>query len=76
MKKMQEYDGYKITPVEWGYYITIGSTAHNQMRTYEYDGACGTYDEVEDLLKTHSFGQVVDEYAKQFVYLECVEQIY
>ena len=56
--------------------MVISSTKHNQMRTYEYDGACGTHDEVEGFLKKHTFTEVVKEFAKQFVYLECVEEIY
>lgn len=76
MKKLQDYDGYMITPADWGYYITIGSTPHNVMITYEYDGACGTYEEVEDFLKTHTFEQVRKAYAEQYVYKECEEQIY
>lgn len=76
MKALKEYDGYKITPTEWGYYITIGSTKRNQMRTYEYDGACGSAEQVEAELKKYSFDEIVKRYREQFVYCECVEQIY
>lgn len=76
MKKLKDYDGYQITDANWGYYITLGSTKRNQMRTYEYDGACGTRDEVEDFLKKHTFNQIVKAFREQFVYLECVEEIY
>lgn len=76
MKKLKDYDGYKIVDTDWGYYITIGSTKDNQMRTYEYDGACGTHEEVEDFLKKHTFREVVSAYHDQWVYCECIEQIY
>ena len=76
MKKLKDYNGYRITPTEWGYYITIGDTKANRMITYEYDGACGTYDEVEKFLKENDFKTVVRAYHEQCVYCECVEQIY
>lgn len=76
MKKLKDYDGYKITPTEWGYYVAIASTKRNQFRTYEYDGACATLEQVEDELKKHSFDEIVKRYREQFVYCECVEQIY
>lgn len=76
MKKLKDYDGYQITDTNWGYYITLGSTKYNQMRTYEYDVACGTREEVEDFLKKHTFKEIVKAFREQFVYLECVEEIY
>ena len=75
MNKLKDYNGYRITDTDWGYYVVISSTKHNQMRTYEYDGACGTHDEVEDFLKKHTFTEVVKEFANMLVYLECVEEI-
>lgn len=76
MKKLKDYNGYRITPADWGYYITISDTKENRMITYEYDGACGTYDEVEKFLKENDFKTVVRAYREQCVYCECVEQIY
>lgn len=78
MKKLQDYDGYKLVKAAdgWGYYVTIGSTKANKMISYEYDGGCATYDELENYLKTHTFEQVVKDFREQFVYCECVEPIY
>ena len=39
MQKLKDYNGYRITPTDWGYYVVISDTKANQMRTYEYDGA-------------------------------------
>ena len=76
MNKLKNDNGYRITKAEWGYYITIASTKANQYRHYEYDGACGTLEEVEAYLKSHSFEEVVKDFRNQCVYCECVEQIY
>lgn len=76
MKALKDYDGYRVTPTEWGYYVTISSTKHNQFRTYEYDGACGNKEQVEAELKKYSFPEIVKRYREQCVYCECVEQIY
>lgn len=75
MKKYQDYNGYRITPAEWGYYVMISDEKANKMVTYEYDGNCGTYEEVEEFLKTHTFNEVVKAFKEQCVYCECVEQI-
>ena len=56
--------------------MAIASTKRNQFRSYEYDGACATLEQVEDELKKHSFDEIVKLYREQFVYCECVEQIY
>lgn len=74
MKKLKDYDGYKITPTDWGFYVGIASTKRNQFRTYEYSG--GKAEEVEAELKKYSFDEIVKRYREQFVYCECVEQIY
>lgn len=76
MQKLKDYNGYRITPTDWGYYVVISDTKANQMRTYEYDGACGTAESIEQELKSHSFSDMVKRYRDQFVYCECVEQIY
>ena len=76
MNKLKNYDGYKITETEWGYYVVISSTKKNYMSTYEYDGACGTKEEVEKFLKEHTFEEVEKAYKDWCVYLECREQIY
>lgn len=76
MKALKNYDGYKITPTNWGYYIVISSTKANQMRTYGYDGSCGSAEQVEAELKKYSFNTMVKRYREQCVYCECVEQIY
>lgn len=77
MKRMTKggYNGYRITPTEWGFYVTIASEKHNQFRTYEYDGACGTREQVEAELKKYSFEEIVKRYREQCVYCECVEEI-
>lgn len=76
MQKLKDYDGYQITPTEWGYYVVISSKKANQMRTYEYDGACGSAEQVEEELKKYTFNTMVKRYAEQCVYCECVEQIW
>lgn len=76
MKKLQEYDGYKIIDTDWGYIVVISSTKWNAMITYEYDGACGTHEEVEEFLKDSTFEHVCKVFDDQCVYKECVEQIY
>lgn len=76
MKKLKDYDGYQITPTEWGYYVVISSKKANQMRTYEYDGACGSAEQVEEELKKYTFDTMVKRYRDQCVYCECVEQIW
>ena len=75
MQKLKDYDGYKITKADWGYYVCISSTKANKMLSYEYDGACATYEELDEYLSTHTFKQVIEDFANQFVYLECVEEI-
>lgn len=84
MKKMERgqdaYPGdgyYRVSVADegWGYYITIASDRANQMRTYEYDGGCGTVEEVEAELKKYTFEQIVKRYREQCVYLECVEEL-
>ena len=75
MKKLKDYDGYKITKADWGYYVCISSTKANKMLSYEYDGNCASYEELDKYLSTHTFEQVIKDFAKQFVYLECVEEI-
>lgn len=59
----------------WGYYVIIASDRYNEMRTYQYDGACGTKAEVEAELKKYSFAEIVKRYREQYVYLECVEAL-
>lgn len=76
MQKLKNDNGYRITKAEWGYYITIASTKANQYRHYEYDGACGTFEEVEKFLQEHTFDEVAKAFYEQCVYCECVEPIY
>lgn len=38
MKKLKDYDGYKISKADWGYYVCISSTKANKMLSYAYDG--------------------------------------
>lgn len=76
MKKLKDYNGYRITPTEWGYYVVISSTKANYMITYEYDGNCSTLEDLEDYLKKHTFYEVVKDFKDQYVYMECKEQIW
>ena len=76
MKKLNNYNGYTITPTDWGYYIVIASEKHNQIRHYEYSGGCGTLEQVEKELQANDFGEIAKRYREQCVYCECVEQIY
>ena len=78
MKKMKDCDGYRITKADegWGYYIQIGSLKANVIISYEYDGACGTFEEVEKFLKDHSFEEVRKAFHDQYVYCECIEPIW
>lgn len=76
MKKLKDYDGYKIVKTDWGYYVTISSTKANYMITYEYDGNCSTYEDLEEYLKKHTFQEVVKDFYNQCVYMECKEQIW
>lgn len=77
-KGQNSYGGdgyYRITVADegWGYYIMIASDKHNQFRSYEYDGACGTFEEVEELLKNSTFSDIVKRFKEEYVYLACVE---
>lgn len=75
MQKMVDYDGYKIVPTDWGYYVTISSTDANKCISYEYDGHCATREELDKFLSEHSFDEVRKAFREQFVYCECVEEI-
>lgn len=84
MKKMVKgqdaYPGdgcYRVDVVDegWGYYVYIASDKHNQFRTYQYDGGCGTKEQVEAELEKHTFAEIVRMYKEQWVYCECVEAL-
>ena len=76
LDKNNKNNGYQITPEEWGYYIFIIDEKANECRSYEYSGGCGTLEEVEAELKKYTYKQIVKRYADQWVYCECVEQLY
>ncbi len=76
MRKLKDYDGYRIIKCDGYYIVSISSTKANQFITYEYDASCATYDELDDYLKHNDFYTVIKDFREQCVYCECVEEIY
>lgn len=75
MQRLKDDNGYKIYKNDGYYNVIIASTEYGQYRHYEYSAGCATYEELEKYLQENDFKTVVEQFKKDYVYLECVEPL-